>query len=131
MHNIKQVIAVRKDLNMRKGKLAAQVAHASMAFLTHLGQIEPTSSGAELTTLLNSAEAEWIKMLHTKIVVSVDDETQLLELIKRAGDLDILCCDVVDKGFTEFNGKETLTCAAFGPDYASKLDTLTGNLKLL
>ena len=30
----KQIIIARKDLNMSPGKLAAQVSHGSMAFLT-------------------------------------------------------------------------------------------------
>lgn len=32
----KQIIIVRKDLNMSPGKLAAQVSHGSMAFLTNM-----------------------------------------------------------------------------------------------
>lgn len=39
---MKQVIIARKDLNMSPGKLAAQVAHASMAFLTNSLQANAT-----------------------------------------------------------------------------------------
>ena len=33
---MKQVIIARKDLGMSAGKLAAQVSHGSMAFLSHM-----------------------------------------------------------------------------------------------
>jgi peptidyl-tRNA hydrolase len=38
---------------------------------------------------------------------------------------------IVDNGLTEFKGMKTLTCAAFGPDYAEVLDEITGHLKLI
>ena len=40
---IKQVIIVRKDLNMRKGKIAAQVAHAAMKVILDKMVVTKTS----------------------------------------------------------------------------------------
>ena len=37
---IKQVIVMRRDLNMRKGKMVAQGAHASMAVLLNAGRYD-------------------------------------------------------------------------------------------
>jgi PTH2 family peptidyl-tRNA hydrolase len=127
-HNIKQVIVVRKDLNMRKGKLAAQVAHASMKFLLDNNEAERAN---ELLVKLSQEEAEWVNGLFTKIVVGVDSESALQDLMLKAKLEGITHYAIIDAGLTEFNGVPTLTCVAFGPEESSTLDNLTGHLKLL
>lgn len=126
--NVKQVIVVRKDLNMRKGKLASQVAHASMKFL-----VDNSDSDRDdvLQVSLSEYEVEWLNGSFTKVVVSVDSEDALNDLILKAKLNDVAVYPIVDSGKTEFNGVATLTCAAFGPDDSTTLDKVTGHLKLL
>lgn len=118
MSDIKQVIVVRKDLGMRKGKLAAQVAHASMQFILADSNRSPE-------------EQEWLNGLFTKVVVSVNSEEELEQLIYQGREVGIKVFDIIDSGKTEFNGKATLTCAAFGPAKADELDPITGKLTLI
>ena len=128
MSEIKQVIVVRKDLNMRKGKLASQVAHASMKFLLDNNEAE---RGDELIIKLTPVEAMWLTGSFTKIVVSVDSEDALNDLMFKAEIEGIEVHKIVDAGRTEFNGIPTLTCAAFGPCESNIIDKITGNLKLI
>ncbi len=128
MSEVKQVIVVRRDLSMRKGKIAAQVAHASMKFLTDNNEAE---RGDEMIVKLSPAEAMWLSGSFTKVVVGVDSEDALESLILNATLSGIECHPIVDAGRTEFNGVPTLTCAAFGPGDSDTLDKLTGNLKLI
>lgn len=128
MSNIKMVIAVRKDLTMRKGKLAAQVAHASMKFLTDNNESE---RGDELHVKLSPEETIWMTGSFTKIVVGVESQDALEHLIFLAQLEGIEAHPIVDSGKTEFNGIPTLTCAAFGPCEEEHLNKLTGHLKLL
>ena len=128
MSDVKQVIVVRKDLNMRKGKIAAQVAHASMKFLTDNNEAE---RGDEMIVKLSPAEAMWLTGSFTKVVVGVDSEDALSDLVLQAELSGIEVHPIIDAGRTEFNGVPTLTCAAFGPCEADVLDKITGNLKLI
>lgn len=127
-NDVKQVIVVRKDLNMRKGKIAAQVAHAAMKFLVDNNEAE---RGDEVIIKLKPEEAMWLTGSFAKVVVGVDSEEQLQNLIFQAELADIECHPIVDEGRTEFNGVPTLTCAAFGPCTAAELDKITGDLKLI
>ena len=124
MSNIRQILVIRKDLNMRKGKMIAQGAHASMMFLTK------RLRASSVVTLLPEEE-EWINGSFTKVCVSVNSESELRELISKAQFSNVLVNEVIDSGKTEFNGVPTLTCAAFGPDKKEKLDPITGHLPLL
>lgn len=126
--NVKQVIVVRKDLNMRKGKMCAQVAHASMKFLVDNNEAE---RGDEIVIKLTPAEAMWLTSSFTKVVVGCDSEDALRDLIFQAELTDVEVHPIIDAGRTEFNGVPTLTCAAFGPCTSDELDKITGNLKLL
>jgi PTH2 family peptidyl-tRNA hydrolase len=129
MNDTKMVIVVRRDLNMRKGKIAAQVAHAAMKFLFENNE---SKRGDELLIKLSPAEAEWINGSFEKIVVvGIESEDALQDLMLRAQIEDVECHPIIDAGRTEFNGVATLTCAAFGPDEVDVLDRLTGNLKLI
>ena len=122
--DIKQVIVVRMDLNMRKGKLAAQVAHASSAFLV--------DAILKRTTHNLPQEAwNWMFDAHTKIVLGVDSEEELDLIIGNAQYAGLMVHTVIDAGRTEFNGVATLTCAAIGPDHADKIDAITGGLRLI
>lgn len=128
MSEIKQVIAVRKDLSMRKGKMAAQVAHASMMFLVDNNEAD---RGDEMHVKLSPAEASWLTGSFAKIIVGVDSEDQLRELVFQAQMQGVEVHSIIDEGRTEFNGIPTLTCASFGPCESELLDRLTGNLKLI
>ncbi len=128
MNDVKQVIVVRKDLSMRKGKMCAQVAHAAMKFLVDNNEAD---RGDELLVKLSPAEVAWLSGSFTKVVVSVDSEDALRDLILKAQLLGVDVYPIVDNGRTEFNGVPTLTCAAFGPNEVDVIDQITGGLKLI
>lgn len=125
----KQVIVIRKDLNMRKGKMCAQAAHASMAALLNAGAYQGDNF---MLVLRTEALTRWMKGKFTKIVVSVDSEQELIDIYNKTIDLGIKYHALItDAGATEFNGVPTLTCLAVGPDLAANIDAVTGHLKLL
>ena len=138
--NVKQVIVVRKDLNMRKGKIAAQVAHGSMAFLTRGGLddiygIKHKNEMRFATDWMKVSFAkevkEWLENSFKKVVVYVDSEDEIWEIDKRARKANLVSHIVTDRGLTEFNGVTTLTCVAIGPHEVSKFEGVTDGLPLL
>lgn len=119
---VKQVIVMRNDLGMRKGKMIAQGSHASISFLTRKLQ-----SNRKMTDV----EQKWVNDRFTKICVRVDSEQELIDIHNKALANGIESHLITDAGLTEFNNVPTKTCLALGPDYASKIDAITGHLKLL
>ena len=124
--NTKQVIVIRKDLNMRKGKMIAQGAHASIAVLK---KVACTSDG-EFFFNLQGALGDWLMGHQTKIVVYVKSEKELHDIYKKAEEAGILCSLIQDAGRTEFK-EPTYTAVAIGPDYQDKIDPITKELPLL
>ncbi len=112
---LKQAIVVRQDLKMPKGKLAAQVAHAS------------------LECALNSDKKivdEWRKNGSKKVVLKVKDLKELRKYFvdcKKAG---LKVKLIKDAGNTFFK-LPTITCFGIGPDSEDTIDKMTGDLKLL
>lgn len=131
----KQIIVVRKDLNMRKGKIAAQCSHASMkVFLDLCYQRDDWYEDKKQYKFIynpNSAWDNWLNGRFTKVVVSCDSEEELLELYEKAKKEKLPCSLITDAGLTEFNGVPTKTCIAIGPCYPEEVNDITGHLKLL
>ena len=131
----KMVIVIRRDLNMRKGKIASQCAHASFKVL--LDQMKAYTFFGKICFLIglfstNDSIYKWLfEEPFTKIVVSVNSEIELLEIYKRAQEHGIICSLITDSGKTEFKGVPTNTCIAVGPDTNSRVDSITGGLSLL
>lgn len=138
MENTKQIIVIRKDLNMRKGKIAAQASHASMAFLTKdmnfLSDVDYTENimYGDITFGRHSPEiVHWLRNSFRKICVYVNSEEELLELHQKALDKGLISHIVEDNGLTEFNGVKTLTALAIGPAWDEKFIGITDQLPLL
>ena len=127
---IKQIIILRTDLNMRKGKMCAQAAHASMKVLVDQASNTGLMSG-DLTIWLWPAAEEWLQGIFTKICVGCDSEQALLDLYKQALDAKLHCALIQDSGLTEFHGQPTYTALAIGPEQAELINPITGQLKLL
>lgn len=137
----KQMIVVRRDLKMRKGKIAAQAGHACVeATLMALarerrldevrlsddeGWVYLDDEGTEPTPL-----SEWFDAGVAKVCVYVDCEEDLLDLARRGRERGFLVALVRDAGLTEFHGEPTFTCLAFEPLAAEQIDPLTGDLPL-
>lgn len=138
----KQVIIIRKDLNMRKGKMIAQGAHASLKVIldkmhvekrsvtTH-GVLEPRFREYSMIIPKRCALHEWLSGSFKKIVVGIDSEKELMDLYVEAQLLGLPHALIQDSGLTEFHGKPTYTCLAIGPEESEKIDRITGHLALL
>jgi PTH2 family peptidyl-tRNA hydrolase len=143
MRPVKQVIIMRKDLNMRKGKMVAQGAHASMAAVLNQAQNQDMYRDSIVLNLYDDTLPlrdrytvehplrTWINGSFTKVCVSVDSEIELLQLLALAHASDIPQALIRDNGLTEFNGVPTNTCGAIGPWWSDEIDKITGHLKLL
>lgn len=127
----KQVIVMRKDLGMRKGKMIAQGAHASMKVLLDAGGTAETAAGATFVIALTEPMAAWLGGRFTKVCVSVDSEAALDAIVEKARAANIPVALIVDSGATEFHGVPTKTCCAVGPAWTSDVDAITGALPLL
>jgi PTH2 family peptidyl-tRNA hydrolase len=121
----KQVIVLRKDLNMRKGKMVAQGAHASLqAYLIAAGQPPYMDEALE-------GVKGWLHGLQTKICVGVSSEQDLCALASRAAAAGLPYALITDAGKTEFGGVPTKTALAIGPCSVEEVDKITGSLGLL
>lgn len=126
---VKQVIVMRTDLNMRKGKMIAQGAHASSMWILH--KWVPADAACKLCDL-SWAEDQWITNGNImKAVVRAESEQELDDIYNKAKEAGLTVHMIVDSGKTEFHGVPTKTCLAIGPDLASDIDKITGHLKLL
>lgn len=122
----KQVIVLRKDLNMRKGKLVAQGAHASMGAILGLCKVD----GDRLILDMDERVKPWLTGRFKKICVYVNSEAELLDVYHRAQAAGLVTSIIKDAGLTEFNGVPTLTAVGVGPDRADRIDAITGKLPL-
>jgi len=122
---VKQVIIVRKDLNMRKGKIGAQCAHASNAILLKEFEKHPLEKIDE-----NDPFKLWVKGRFVKIVLYVENEEELLSIFNQAQSNGLRVSLITDAGLTEFNGVPTKTCIAIGPNFSDEIDKITKDLKL-
>ncbi|CAE6496649.1 MAG: peptidyl-tRNA hydrolase Pth2 [Candidatus Nitrosotenuis sp.] len=117
MGEIKQVIVVRTDLGMGKGKIAAQVGHACVL-------------GAEN---VRKSHPDWFSKWWSgqeKIVLKVNTETELEQIKRTAIDLNLPWSEVTDAGHTQI-APGTLTCISIGPAPEDLVDKITKHLKLL
>ncbi|MBI4151495.1 peptidyl-tRNA hydrolase [Candidatus Woesearchaeota archaeon] len=112
---LKQVILVRHDLQLPKGKLAAQVAHASVEAVL---KTDPKT--------VKSWRAEGM----AKIVLKVKDEKELLFYYQKAKDDGLISSLITDAGRTVI-APGTKTCVAIGPEEEEAIDLVTGRLPLL
>lgn len=111
---MKQVIVARRDLGMGTGKLAAQVAHAS------LSAFEKTDP---------EIGAEWRSSGQRKVVLRADSANALTELAEEAGRAGIPFALIRDAGRTELE-PGTLTALGIGPASTAQIDRITGELPL-
>ena len=136
MSEVKQVIVFRHDLlkSLRKGKIAAQVAHASLgALLKHSDRYwneEINHYSINFTFPKDSILDKWLNGIFTKICLYVEDEKELLELHKKIEAAGIPCALITDAGNTEFHGVPTVTCLGIGPWWSEYIDKFTKDLKL-
>lgn len=113
--SLKQVIVIRKDLGMRKGKMCAQAAHASLSAYLQ-------SSPSEQKT--------WKLTGQTKICVGVESEEEFHAIFKAAREAGLPAERILDAGKTEFK-EPTWTSICIGPAHSDDIDLITGKLKLL
>lgn len=111
----KQVILVRQDLKLPKGKACAQAAHASVDAVLKSDK-----------KIVNA----WREAGMAKIVLKVKDEKELVKYFQKAKEEGLISVLITDGGHTVV-APGTRTCVGIGPDKEEKIDKVTGKLSLL
>ena len=111
----KQVILARQDLKLPKGKLAVQVAHASLDVAS--------KSDKKIVE-------KWKNQGGKKVVLKVADEKELLKYMSMAENEGLKVALIKDAGHTVVE-PGTITCLGIGPDIEEKIDKITGKLKMM
>ncbi|PIN73069.1 aminoacyl-tRNA hydrolase [Candidatus Woesearchaeota archaeon CG10_big_fil_rev_8_21_14_0_10_45_16] len=111
----KQVILVRQDLKLPKGKACAQAAHASVDAVLKADQ---------------QMVKAWRSEGMAKIVLKVKDEKELVKYFQKAKDEGLPASLITDAGHTVV-APGTRTCVGIGPAEEADIDVLTGELPLL
>jgi len=112
---MKQVIIVRQDLKLPKGKMAAQAAHASVEAVMRSEK---------------DKVKKWRLSGQAKIVLKVTDKKELFKYLQLAKDSGLTTALITDAGKTVI-APGTETCVAIGPDDEDKIDSVTKELKLV
>ncbi|MBI4175869.1 MAG: aminoacyl-tRNA hydrolase [Candidatus Aenigmarchaeota archaeon] len=112
---MKQVIVVRKDLKLSKGKTAAQAAHASLE----------AYKKADVWM-----QKKWEESGSKKVVLSAGSLKELKDLYRKALAAGLPCAIIKDAGRTEVPAG-TFTALAVGPADEKAVDKVTGHLKML
>ena len=115
---MKQVIIVRTDLKMGKGKIAAQVAHAAVSASNAARWLKPEWF------------KKWIELGQKKIIVRTDSLEILSMKEEHARVLRIPFALIRDRGLTQLL-PGTVTALGLGPAPESELDKITREMKLL
>jgi PTH2 family peptidyl-tRNA hydrolase len=123
--NVKQVIVVRKDLRLRKGKIASLASHAAMQFILDNNESDRPD---ELQVKLSQQEVEWIKGTFDKDVLGIDSHDALIDMVLKAELNGVNVYSIFDKSKKPDEGPQ-LVCAAFGPDEEDQLAQIIGSLK--
>lgn len=141
----KQMIVMRRDLKMRKGKIAAQAGHAcveavlmALAREHRLDQVRlataedgsPTWVYLDADGTPRTALSDWFDAGVAKVCVYVDSEEALLDIADQGRERGFAVALIRDAGLTEFHGEATYTCLAFEPLRAEDVDPITGELPL-
>ncbi|WGI17014.1 peptidyl-tRNA hydrolase Pth2 [Methanonatronarchaeum sp. AMET-Sl] len=113
---MKQVIVLREDIDISKGKAAAQVAHASL------------NASLKVRNHSKTSFDKWMDNGAKKVVLKGENEDQLFELMSIARALDVSTSLVRDAGHTEIQSG-TVTALGIGPDKDEVIDRITGDLK--
>jgi len=114
----KQVIVVRTDLKMSKGKTAVQVAHGAVsAFL-------------KASKYYSDWANNWLREGQKKVTVKVRTQEELFQLAEQAKKSDLPVAIINDAGLTELP-PGTTTVVGIGPAPESLIDKITGSLPLL
>lgn len=114
----KMVFVVRTDLNMGKGKIASQCAHAAIQCYK--------------SALIKESETVkmWCASGQPKIVLKASAEDELLSIAGKAANRRLNYCLIRDAGKTQLDPC-TVTVLGIGPSKKQDVDCITSHLKLL
>ncbi len=128
--SVKQVIVIRRDLHMRRGKEIAQGAHASSAWLAFAVADAADHTTGVATITVDPVALAWISGSFRKVTLQVQTDEELVSLHEHALRLGLRSVLITDSGRTEFGGVPTRTALAIGPDLATEIDQVTGDLAI-